>query len=389
MDALQRGIVILLRSAVTGEKLELPAEFQLEDACRILSKHQVLPLAYQGAVNCGADQQEPVMQQLLNAYYRNMIRSEKQMRAAERIYRAFEENRIDYMPLKGCNMKRLYPKPELRVMGDADILIRLDQAGRIRQVMEELGFCLKSENDHVFNWLSDDLYVELHKSVVPPEDGDYYAYYGTGWRLGVKGAGHRYDMSPEDAFVFLFTHFARHYRIAGIGCRHVTDLYVYCRTYLQMDEAYIRAELEKLHLLAFYENMLRVLEVWFTGGKTDDITELITAFVFSGGSWGTTEAMMYSQEVKSARKHGGIRHANLRSVIRAIFPPLGSIKLRYTVLCRASWLLPAMWVVRWFDILFFSPQNIRRKVKILRSIDDDVILSHQQALNYVGLDYYF
>ena len=36
-----------------------------------------------------------------------------------------EENGIDYLPLKGYNLKKLYPKPELRTMGDADVLIRL------------------------------------------------------------------------------------------------------------------------------------------------------------------------------------------------------------------------------------------------------------------------
>ena len=44
------------------------------------------------------------------------------------------------MPLKGCNMKALYPSPELRVMGDADILIRVEQYDRIRPIIQSLGF---------------------------------------------------------------------------------------------------------------------------------------------------------------------------------------------------------------------------------------------------------
>ena len=389
MNVTQQGIVILLKSAVTGEKLKLPEGFSLENACRIMYKQSALPLAYQGILNCGISKNEPLMQKLLMLYYQHILRSERQMMAAERVFRAFEENGIDYMPLKGCNMKRLYPKPEMRVMGDADILIRMEQFENLPPIMESLGFTLKSETDHTANWVSDDLYVELHKSVVPPEDEDYYAYYGTGWRIAVKGEGHRYDPTPEDTFIFLFTHFARHYRISGIGCRHVMDLYVYRRAYPELDEEYIRAELKKLRLLEFYENVLWLLAVWFGGAEADAITELMTAFIFSGGSWGTTAAGLFSQEVRNARKRGQVRHASFHSAIRAVFPPLNTIKNRYMILRKVPWLLPVMWVVRWFDVLLFSPKKFVRKVKILKSVNDEKILSHQQALNAVGLDYDF
>lgn len=385
MNEIQQGITALLKSAVTGESLPLPSEFSLDEAAPVLLKQGLISLAYQGALNCGISRDTPVMQKMLAHYYRHMLRSERQMRALQRIFDAFEANGIDYLPVKGCNLKNLYPKPELRSMGDADILIRTEQLDQCGPILTGLGFRLKLESDHTDNWQSEDLYVELHKSLVPPEDEDYYAYYGSGWARAVRGQGSRYDLSPEDTFVFLFTHFARHYRISGIGCRHVLDLYVYRRGNPELKEEDIRGELRKLDLLEFYENTLSLLEVWFEGRSPDAVTELMTTFIFSGGSWGTMEAELYAREMREARGRGQVKGSGWRAALRALFPPLSTIRNRYQILLRFPALLPVMWVVRWFDVLLFSRDKMRRKLKILRQLDDQQVLSHQQALSAVGL----
>ena len=49
MNTLETGIMRLLRSGITGEKLQLPEGFSLEEALPILKKHSVISLAYQGA----------------------------------------------------------------------------------------------------------------------------------------------------------------------------------------------------------------------------------------------------------------------------------------------------------------------------------------------------
>ena len=386
MNATQQGVICLLKSAITEEAGQLPQDFSLEQAYDLLSKQGLLPLAYQGARNCGISQNEPSMQKMLTHCYQHMVCSERQMRAVQRVMDALEQADIDYLPVKGCNMKHLYPKPELRVMGDADILIRREDFARCAPIMEQLGFCRKVESDHTDNWSSADLYLELHKSLVPPEDADYHAYYGTGWDKAVQTRSHRYDLSPEDTFIFLFTHFARHYRISGIGCRHVADLFVYRRAYPDLSEDFIRTELKKLKLLTFYENTLRLLSVWFGGEPGDEITELMSAFIFSGGSWGTMEAGLYAQELKKSREKGQGSGAKRRSWLRALFPPLSAIRNRYPVLKRAPVLLPVMWVIRWLDVLLFSRKKMQKKLQILRKLDDNAILSHQQAMSAVGLE---
>lgn len=389
MDVAHKGIVTLLRSGITREKLQLPQGFAMETAFDILQRQSVVPLAYQGAVNCGVDNKNPIMQKMLMLCYQNLMKHELQMKAINQIFASFDEHGVPYMPVKGCNIKALYPKPEMRAMGDVDILIHPRDHDQIRPIMEALGFDFHRENDHVFEWQTKHLHVELHKSLVPIKDEDYYSYYGSGWQLAVKGRGCRYDLSPEDAYIFMFTHFARHYRGGGIGCRHVMDLFVYRNAYPDMNMAYISQELDKLHLLEFHENIVQMLHVWFSDETPDSVAELITSVIFSGGNWGTREAAIFSDSVKKARKTGKIRHSFMRSMISAVFPSIRQLSYRYTAIRKTPLLLPAVWVVRWIDILLFRPQIIKKRIRILRTINDERVLSHQQALEAVGLDYSF
>ncbi len=118
MDTVQKGTVTLLKSAITGQKLALPEGFDIAEAYQKTKAHHMASLIYAGAVNCGIDPQKPVMQRLFQGYCRALQINERQMRDLERVFAAFEDNQIDYLPLKGCIMKEMYPRPELRMMGD-------------------------------------------------------------------------------------------------------------------------------------------------------------------------------------------------------------------------------------------------------------------------------
>ena len=156
-----------------------------------------------------------------------------------------------------------------------------------------------------------------------------------------------------------------------------------------MNADYINRELAKLHLREFHENVLRMLNVWFLGADQNETTDLITAFIFSGGNWGTMEAETYSREVKKARKAGAVKNTILKTALTNFFPPISQLSYRYTIIRKCPLLLPVIWVVRWVDILLFRPQKIRKRVHILQTINNEKVLSHQQALEAVGLDFYF
>lgn len=389
MDSTQKGIITLLKSAVTQQSLPISEDFDLEAAAALMKRHQCNTLLYDGAVRCGFSRDLPVMQKLFRSYCKMMQISVGQMQMLEQVLAAFEANGIDYMPLKGSNLKALYPQPELRVMGDADVLIRIEQRKAIKKVMESLGFSNTGESDYEYVWQNQQLYLELHKRLVPSYDQDFYRHLGDGWRLARQQEGCHYAMSPEDELIFLFTHFTKHYRDGGIGCRQVVDLYVYLRAYPELDEAYICQELDKLYLLTFYDNIRHLLDVWFADAPVDEITEHISQFVFGSGNWGNSDSRVLSFGVRDQRNEDGVGRSRLAWLRKVMFPELQAMRKKYTVLNKAPWLLPAVWVVRPFYKLLFERRDVMKRKNQFHTLNRENLEKRKQSLKYVGLDYHF
>ena len=62
MNALQKGTVALLKSALTGQAQTLPENFDLEAAWPVLKRLNIDPLLYEGAVLCGCPTDTVFMQ---------------------------------------------------------------------------------------------------------------------------------------------------------------------------------------------------------------------------------------------------------------------------------------------------------------------------------------
>ena len=387
MDVTYLGLLTLIKSALTGEALPLPEDFSLDGAARLIHNHSLGPLIYKGAFQCGFPSKSPAMQWLQVDYFRSVVRTDKQLRAAQELYDLFEEQGIDYLPLKGCNLKKMYPDPALRVMGDADILIRQEQYSRIKPMMENLGYRDDGESHYDYSWEKPELYVELHRRLFAETQVDLCGYFGDGWSRAENSGGHRYDMSPEDEYVYVFTHMAKHYRFCGIGVRQLVDLYVYRRARPDLNESAIRQAMRRLKLLDFYLNIQRMLEVWFEAAPEDEISLLMTEYIFASGNWGTVENKMYSEELLKAQRQGGVKHSKLRSIFTTIFPPLRLIRVQYTVLYKWPVLYPVMLVVRWFDVLLHKRGHISQKVKVIQNMSDEKVLEHQQAMLKMGLTF--
>lgn len=389
MNTTQQGIVTLLKSAVTGEALPLPGSFDLEAAYPQVKQHHMSALLYDGAVRCGIPKESPVMKQLFQSYCRSLLVSEGQLGEVKRIFDAFDQNGIDYMPLKGCNMKPRYPKPELRSMGDADILIRLEQREQVEGILEDLGFRFKDETDHELAWVSKKLYLELHKHLIPSYNKDLYPYFGTGWQLARHVSLGLHAMSPEDEFIFTFTHFAKHYRDGGIGCRYVLDLWVFLRAFPALNFEKVERELEKLQLLEFYTNVRALIAFWFEGGPGGEKLDVMTDFVFSSGSWGQMESKILSQTVRDA-KHSPLGFSGrLVYLWRTAFPPVSLQRGKYTVLQKMPWLLPVVWLVRPFYKVLFEFSTLKKQERNLAALSREKLTDRQSMLRYVGLDYRF
>lgn len=388
MDVLHQGILALVKSALTGTKTALPEGFLPEMADTCIREQSLLPLVLQGAYICGLPMNTEQMQQYQKQYFRILHHSQLQLRALKQVFAAFEEHGIDYLPLKGCILKEVYPQPELRMMGDADVLIRMEQYPQICRILEDLGFVPGKESHHELPWNRKDLYLELHKSLVPATEKEFYGFFGIGWQRAVLQQGHRYMLREEDTFLFLFAHMAKHYRWRGIGSRQFLDLFVFRNACPDMDEDYIEAGMERMHLLEFYRNTKKLLDVWFTDAAPDAKSDFMTEYIFSGGNWGLHENSVYGAQLKMHSGGQAVRHTKRKELWDAVFPSLSRMRYRFPVLQNRPWLYPLFWPVRWLQLIFQTPHIILKKLRIVKNLNDEKVQARRRELNYVGLDFY-
>lgn len=380
----QKGVITLINSAIDKKAYPLPESFDINKAYDFIMKHKIMMLAYDGAVRCGISKEIPTMKKLFKFYVSGMFKSEKQLNAVGEIYAAFDENGIDYLPLKGCNMKYLYPKPELRAMGDADILVEEEQIPKAEKVLSENGFKREDEMDHHSSWCSSELHIEIHRRPFSISNKEFFEYFGDGWKFAESHEGHRWKYAPEKEYVYALTHFAVHCRSNGIGLRHVTDFLVFKKAYPFLDLEYIERETEKLGLLKLYKNLNRLIDFWFYDIEPTEEVKMLSDFILSGGDWGSYENGFLSLEAKN-HKNGGEDSSRIKSLIRIVFQPLYLMRVKYIKLQKYPFLLPFYWVKRWFDVVFFRRKNIAKKAEMLRKTDENKINGYGEMLRKTGI----
>ena len=385
MDNNQKSVVLLMKSAITGEKYDLPEGVQFQELEELLISQNTYMMGYIGAMNCGYDGESPELETVMNSYFLEEWNSVRQMQAVEQLSGIFNQNGIDHMPVKGCLMKALYPKPELRPMGDADILIRVADYPRIKEIMLQLGYREGVESDHEYNWYGPDLHVELHKRLVPSYHHDYFRYFGDGWSKANTCREHCWSMTPEDSFIYDFAHFAKHFRAGGVGIRYATDLWVHLRSYPNMDRDYIRQEFEKLELAEFYDNMLSLINAWFEDGPSNQNVEFITDFMFNCSLWGS-ENKDAADAVKAAQENDlNIKQGKQLLLKHKLFPSRQNMDQGYPGWKKLP--LPVAWVCRWFHILFVNGDKIQKQADKTKNLTDETIRQRWEQMEAIGLKF--
>lgn len=388
MNRVYADFLQLIKSAIQNIPISSIDQSNLDTWVHIAKKHRITTLFYYGVVNSGCfPLTDPKIKPLFQAACADLVVHERQMHDLNRITQAFDVNGIDHMIVKGPNIKAIYPKPEMRPMSDIDILIRTEQYEVIRPVMTDLGFEELLESDHEFVWQNAKCHIELHKFLIPSYNPDYFSYYGNGWRLARKAEGSRYVLSDEDAFIYLFTHFSKHYRDSGIGLRHVIDLWVY-RSNTKLDETYIVDELKKLQLDEFYVNIMTMLRTWFEDEPATPVTEFITEYIFSNGVYGTRHSQILSKALREKKANKTTKGLRVKRVWKMVFPPFNALCQRYPVLEGWPILLPFIWFWHLLRRLF-SVKKMQRYGKEMALINEKNISEYEKALHYVGLDFNF
>ena len=365
MTNTEKFFVGCVKRGIKGEYIEsIPEELDYKQFYRLCTSHSMSVVVFKALENV----KDKLLPQFLTALQRSayrhvMLDAQSEYDKAEFLF-AMEEHGLKHMPLKGYHLKKLYPSTDMRYASDCDVLIDVAQLKEVRALVDELGLETQRHDEHhdIVYYPATKTIFELHKCIFV---GPLEKYFGVGFeRAHLKeGTKFFYEMSPEDFYTSILGHSAYHFaESAGVGIRHLTDIYLYKNAY-DLDYQYLDAELGKCGLLQFKNAFERVADYFFDDAEADEFTQMLGKHILES-------SLLEHSELKSASNvaahatQADDKKAKKMSVLRKIFLPTEQMKFSYPILKKAIWILPIFHVVRWLQILFTRPKAIGQLKKM-------------------------
>lgn len=307
---------------------------------------------------------------LTKAYHLELIRETNQETEKDLLFDALEKAGIRYMPLKGSVLRGQYPLSTMRSMSDLDVLFDVSRAEDVRRIMTALGYETASfEHYHHDVYVKEPfMNVEMHRILFGELSGGQ-TYFDRVWERSVptQGKTSRRLMVPEDQYIYLLAHMAKHFSYGGTGIRSLMDIWVATRRpAAPLDQTYIAQVLDELGLTVFSGRMEMLVRVWFEGADMDEPTALLSAYLLGSGAYGTRQ---HHTEKEMALQTGHRSAASLRYAWGRLFLPLATMKMIYPILRRWPVLLPACWMARTLQIMTVRRKDAAAEWNRSRTID--------------------
>lgn len=379
--AAEEHLIRLLHAYLTGEPApEVPVD-ELESVVDAGFGQDMAPLTFCAVKNLPGAKSHPKYTTWHTQFMNDMMRGEIQLSEYQRLVEHLCRNGAEILPLKGIEIKQLYPSPVLRVMSDVDMFFSGISPEKLCELMTECGYSVGSiGTSHADVYYKKPcMNIEMHRQIVDDDSPFTACVQGvTSSKIPDEHIPHLYHSRPEDLYIHVIAHAATHLLTSGLGVRPLCDIYVVNRAYASSwDTDYIREMLDKDGLTAFSDKLSAIAQKWFGDGKPDFSLEE-EAFFFNGGTYGSG---MTETEWKFALsgKKGGFSY-----FLSRMFLPLSAMQKSYPVLKKAPILLPVFWVVQWFNVLFHRKNRIAEVAKVGKT-DREQIRYASRIVKALGL----
>lgn len=350
------GIFIgLLRTILNNEKPnELPDGVTADDIYVIGTRQDMAPITFCALNSVSPKPASERWEEFRKRFLDDCMRSEIQMSEYRKLVEYLCGKGVRIIPLKGCAMKGLYPAPNLRVMSDVDLLYEGVSEEKLAELMEEAGYStenLKSGNHDVFH-KKPCMNIELHRKLMS-DTSPYKPLFENMFDRAVPDEviPNLYHLKPEDFYLHVIAHAAKHFQNSGLGIRPVGDIYVVNQSFRDTwDRANIDDRLKSVGLDKFEEKVRGVAYAFF-GTEEKEISEDAINFFFRGSTYGNYGKVSWNYMGKGGKSHLGF-------LLSRTFLPYSSMKEIYPILGKWPILYPFSWIYRVFDVLLHRRHNL-------------------------------
>ncbi len=353
----QKYIIKLSRAAIFEEQPELPPENTDWDYIwRKTNEQNIAGLAADAIMRLPASEQPVNAELWKEVIMQTIVVMGHRAAAFERMMEVLGEKGISPICLKGVIVKDLYPVPELRTMGDFDILLEKGQRGMAEKLFEENDYKLR--HDTLFteaykNMSHGELFISLEDDF--REQPEYWdSVLKQNVVMSEKG---KRVLSPTYDLAYSVVHMAKHLTREGCGIRNILDAALLIRKNADsIDFETVRRVCESQGYEKIFDYTIAVLDEYFdvhidmeTAGLD---TGLFLEYMLSYGVFGKTGNTLTKQV---ARREGD----EVSTFRRIFFPPKKMIWHKYQYLKKAPYLLPLAWVHRFITGVFVRKRSVK------------------------------
>lgn len=372
----EKYIILLLKSILNNSiPPEKPEDVSFEKIYSLAKYHNIDNMLFYAINKLKNKPSSELLKIWKERCYKGISRDLIQKMELDKILGSFEKNKIKNIVLKGFELKKLYPKSDMRFMSDIDILISKKDAEKVSLIMTELGYKIISygkEKDDVY-FKDPIMNVEIHNALFDVQYKEYNSLFKTLDKMEkiIPKTKYQYNFSDEDFFLFLFVHTVKHYLSYGIGIRVVMDIYIYLKAKEKiLNWEYINDSLNKLKLYDFFKVFNHFIKVWFEDEKENEIDIEIGKYIFRSGTYGNEKNNRLNSLLLIGGKNSSQNKA--KSILSIIFPNLELMQVGYPILKSFPFLLPIFYVIRGIKIILFKRKRLNQFNSILKVTEDEL-----------------
>lgn len=382
MDKIQTQIVSILNAGIHGNKIDFNSNENIdwESIIEESKEHKVEALVYSAI---GKDTLKSIDNELLEVWKKETFMSGvgqfRHIKNVSEFLSEFNKQSIPVIVLKGLVIRDLYPRPELRTMCDADLIIHKEDLEKVKNLLLNLGYIEKVTSDKDVCFIRGNTYVEIHWSIANEKSfNNVELFEEIIWKNAMKvkvGDSEVLSMCYEDLLVHICMHMAAHIKYLGFGIRQLCDLVLFVEkkgNIINWDKF-----IEKINMLGIYKftvaifnicNKLFDMEIPEILNKREIINDkyifLLIEDIFSNGVHGKRDkASSFSKVISYANKEE--KRSTLNSFKKLYFPSSDILSDKYSYAKSNKFLLPFAWIHRLFLAILNNKYSLKDKIKFM------------------------
>jgi hypothetical protein len=387
MNKNQRILVSLLNCSIRGEKHSGTNHYNINwnYIASESMEHQIYPLLYPVIKDISSPQH--ISCELKETWKINTIKTalylNMQILQLSKVFQSFNDTGVPVIALKGLILRNLYPNPDLRTMGDADILVHKEDLDKVRTILTQMDYIETKEPTPAHIAFVHKKYcpIEVHWTLADDRYlGAISNFEETVWDRAVEikiGSASVLCLCTEDFLMHLCIHMAVHMRSGGFGLRQLCDLVLFVENSMpQLDWAYFCKSIKQNGIEKFTAAIFRVCNILFNLEIPQKLKKLPVEYkyvkmlikdIFDSGVFGmkSLDRLFGNNLLNADIIFKDSNSTKINNVLKLICPPVNMLPEGYSYAKKYKILIPAAWIHHFFAGIFHKDYDITDKLNFL------------------------